>query len=365
MLRELLLYLWRHRESPPSEYAIGVDVLGRKPDFDPRTDATVRVNISRLRQKLRDYYDAEAPGSAERLEVPSGAYGLELVSAPLPAGPPPRRPYGWMAATGVLLACCLLLAVDAWRLRRQITNPVLPVPPLWAPLPANVNIVVPAPLFFRWEPSPYVVRDFSVNRFEQRDQSPLLRQLTQQYGPPETTSLYTVASDTLAAAQVARFLTDRGGKAAILDRPGVPADLIASQETVILAGPGSFDQVLELAPSLGFHLKSGTGAVWNVRPAPGEPDRWMRVRENQIRQTSFGILARIPSRPGGQRLFVLASDFNIAVATAATSATTLAQLQGALDRLGSPPWFEAVFRFERHADRVVRMELVATRAVKP
>lgn len=63
--RELLLYLWQHRAEPLSEYAIGVDVLGRKPDFDPKTDATVRVQVSRLRQRLKEYYAGEGQ-SAER-----------------------------------------------------------------------------------------------------------------------------------------------------------------------------------------------------------------------------------------------------------------------------------------------------------
>src|SRR6266496_1228385 len=40
------------------EYSIGVEVYGRKPDFDPRVDAIVRVEASRLRSKLREYYDS-------------------------------------------------------------------------------------------------------------------------------------------------------------------------------------------------------------------------------------------------------------------------------------------------------------------
>src|ERR1700750_486042 len=54
--RKLLEYLWRHRNEPISEYAIAIEALGRHTNFDPTTDASVRVHISRLRRKLKDYY---------------------------------------------------------------------------------------------------------------------------------------------------------------------------------------------------------------------------------------------------------------------------------------------------------------------
>jgi hypothetical protein len=42
-----------------SEYAVATDALGRRIDFDPKTDASVRVQISRLRRKLKDFYETE------------------------------------------------------------------------------------------------------------------------------------------------------------------------------------------------------------------------------------------------------------------------------------------------------------------
>src|ERR1700754_2218257 len=41
------------------EYTIGVEALGRKPDFDPKLDPIVRVQSHRLRAKLKEYYEAE------------------------------------------------------------------------------------------------------------------------------------------------------------------------------------------------------------------------------------------------------------------------------------------------------------------
>ena len=48
------------------EYSIATEVLGRPADFDPAEDAIARVEIHRLRKKLREYYAAE--GSRQTLE---------------------------------------------------------------------------------------------------------------------------------------------------------------------------------------------------------------------------------------------------------------------------------------------------------
>ncbi|HYZ87434.1 MAG TPA: hypothetical protein VE621_23665 [Bryobacteraceae bacterium] len=48
-LRRLVQYLWEHKDQELTEYAIATDVVGRRPDFDPKTDSAVRVHILRLR----------------------------------------------------------------------------------------------------------------------------------------------------------------------------------------------------------------------------------------------------------------------------------------------------------------------------
>ena len=63
-LQQLLQFLTSRAldNSPPEllkEYTIGVEGFGRPPDFDPKTDTIVRVQIHRLRQKLKEYYDSE------------------------------------------------------------------------------------------------------------------------------------------------------------------------------------------------------------------------------------------------------------------------------------------------------------------
>ena len=56
------------------EYNIAVDVLDRPPSFDPSEDAIARVEVHRLRKKLREYYETEAADHSLRIVIPIGRY---------------------------------------------------------------------------------------------------------------------------------------------------------------------------------------------------------------------------------------------------------------------------------------------------
>src|SRR5262245_105620 len=56
------------------EYTIGVEAFGRAPDFDKKEDSIVRVEIRRLREKLRQYYETEGADHPGRLTIPVGHY---------------------------------------------------------------------------------------------------------------------------------------------------------------------------------------------------------------------------------------------------------------------------------------------------
>lgn len=64
-----------------SEYAIGTEALGRPSDFDPTQDAAGRVEMHRLRRRLREYYETEGVHDALRIVIPSGQYAPLIVRA--------------------------------------------------------------------------------------------------------------------------------------------------------------------------------------------------------------------------------------------------------------------------------------------
>lgn len=61
-----------------SQFSIAIDVFDRGADFDPTTDSAVRVEVGRLRAKLREYYE-QFPDEAVVLRLPKGRYVADIV----------------------------------------------------------------------------------------------------------------------------------------------------------------------------------------------------------------------------------------------------------------------------------------------
>jgi len=59
-------------------YTIALEVFDRDVSFDPAIDAIVRVEATRLRAKLREYYDREGRTDSVRFELPKGAYAIRM-----------------------------------------------------------------------------------------------------------------------------------------------------------------------------------------------------------------------------------------------------------------------------------------------
>jgi TolB-like protein/TPR repeat protein len=59
-------------------YTIAVEVFDRNSDFDPSLDAIVRVEATRLRNKLREYYDTLGKNDSVRISFPKGSYAVEF-----------------------------------------------------------------------------------------------------------------------------------------------------------------------------------------------------------------------------------------------------------------------------------------------
>lgn len=114
------------------EYNIAVDALGKPPDFDPKTDSIVRVEVHRLRKKIDAFYKGEGAGHQLRLVIDPGSYiprferafPLELetevlpepqaVINPLPPAPAVIKPKRWWASRWALLLPAAALVLVAW-----------------------------------------------------------------------------------------------------------------------------------------------------------------------------------------------------------------------------------------------------------
>lgn len=139
--RSLLNYLVGHTLSGQSEglkeFNIGVDVYGRDPaTYDPRVDPVVRVDISRLRTKLKEHYETEGRTEPVRLELPKGSYAVvfravandlpdDLPTSATPPGYARRMPAKWIAASTALAILLAGVTVSAFYWRSQSWIPAV------------------------------------------------------------------------------------------------------------------------------------------------------------------------------------------------------------------------------------------------
>lgn len=61
------------------ESVIGVEVFGRSPGYDPKSDPIVRVQARRLRTKLSEYYEGAPQAAGFQITLPKGGYAPEYV----------------------------------------------------------------------------------------------------------------------------------------------------------------------------------------------------------------------------------------------------------------------------------------------
>jgi serine/threonine-protein kinase len=100
------------------EYLIAVEVYNRNPSYDPKDDSIVRAEASRLRAKLREYYDTIGRNDPIRIELPKGSYtpvfrynSSATVAEPNRLSEPlPRARFRWQwgaAAAGLILVAAI------------------------------------------------------------------------------------------------------------------------------------------------------------------------------------------------------------------------------------------------------------------
>mgnify|MGYP000474706182 CR=1 FL=1 len=113
------------------EYSIGLEVFHRGNSFDPRIDPIVRVQASKLRARLRQYYEQEGADSEVLIEYSKGTYVPSFRRRISPSHPAlarrshPRGGVFWLIA-GVVIAAAGVLAV--WRLMPRTEREALRPP---------------------------------------------------------------------------------------------------------------------------------------------------------------------------------------------------------------------------------------------
>ncbi len=111
------------------ESIIGVEVFGRRPDYDVRQDSVVRTEAVKLRARLAKYYVAEGSACQLRIELPKGGYRPVFEQSEPPpaaegsASPSKRRTANRWAIAAVACLAVPLAAIGLWWVR----HPTVPI----------------------------------------------------------------------------------------------------------------------------------------------------------------------------------------------------------------------------------------------
>ena len=114
------------------EYRLGLEVFGRCSSYEPQKDPIVRLEASRLRAKLREYYEDEGRQDPVVISVPKGGYAATFVAnghrepsglTPAPQVTPPIDPVPSSSKNAKIgmaaVICIVVLLLVGWALSRR------------------------------------------------------------------------------------------------------------------------------------------------------------------------------------------------------------------------------------------------------
>jgi hypothetical protein len=285
-----------------NEYSIGVEALGRPPDFSPGEDSSVRSRAYELRRKLEKFYSTEAPEAAVRIEVPKGSYfpqytrvasgpaaehllplsTLPLLAAlpPLPLGQPAGNRLATVAAfiAGVVLTAAGFIAWNTAfspaRLPRGVWTPELET--LWKPMvdsKAPILISFQNRLFLRV--GPLNVRDWKVNTIDRVETSEPLMRLKRLFNVPQVYEdrNYVDFGAANAVFQLSRLLATRKQNISAKRSTDVTWDDLKTKNVIVIGKPDA-DPTVSRWLARGKFMEAG-GRIRNLHPAAGELNEWV------------------------------------------------------------------------------------------
>lgn len=379
-LRTLLSYLWQHHGEPISEYAIATEALGRPASFDARTDATVRVQISRLRQRVEKFYEQEGKDCRERVAIPLGGHTLRLetlaAEEPQAVAHPAANPVNRRLALTCVALALLSLGLAAALLQTRMSHVAATraaVPGFWRRFFSAgrpTRIILPTPVFFSFgnvgerDGNTIMVRETSVNEFRKSARNPLLAELEKKFGTPELAQNYTVTSDTFASANLVRYLDGFSLDTNLRSSADAPLEALDSENVIAIGTWGTLAPLKIYLDRMSLVLVPHETSVTVRHPGAGEPAHVDFVAENAERGWWPGVVAVLPGHDRRTRLLILASRHTSALVAALTSGTSLDQIERLWRSKGSPEYFEMIVTAEMDGRDLVRTAPVLLRPIR-
>lgn len=362
-LCQLLRYLVKHALAKPQEhlkeYQIAVDVFGRSESFDSRLDSSVRVQTSRLRNKLIEYYATVGAGDPVVIDIPKGTYSavFHWRAEPVwtePAVLPRARSRKWLIPAAALAALVVGIGAGWWL--HEPARPGAEVRAFWSSVLKSRD----APMLI-----------FSNAEFKGRPETGL------RYFNPESDSrdhindLYTGVGEVLAISELSGVFRTLQ-RDLVVKRSGLLSwDETRNRDLIFAGSPTENLSLRELPLAQEFTFRSmkegdprpGDLAIVNEHPVAGEPALFFASAALPLTE-DYALITLQPGLHPGQSVVLLAGTTTLGTQAAAEFVCQNDSLAAIHKRLGAYVPFSAVLHVRLARGVPVESELVAVHPLK-
>jgi hypothetical protein len=391
-LRDLLLYVGERSLRDPQcilrEQEIGVDVLGRAPDYDTSHDTLVRVQVSQLRKKLQEYFAGEGSHEPLIIEIPKGSYvpvfrarsaetkNETVEGEQYPSVTTFRRAIPWQIAAPIAVIV-VLLAVVAWlgisrqRQERGLSNGPT-VEAFWRQCFGNgqpTNLIMSDVSLIEFQNAlgqPILLTDYEVKDFERIAQLYVKDRTRREMAMVNVHRVSTSVSDVQVARDFGLIAFQEKMPLAILSARDASTQLVSTENAILLgsrrANPwvGLFEEQLNFRTQ--YQEAPPAARFVNTAPQKGEEPFYEAV----WRQHGYCRVAFLPSpRKAGSVLLISGTDVISSEAGGrfVTTEESLRELRKSLGvRDGEPfPHFEVLLKTRVVNNNIPWFEVVAYR----
>ena len=389
-LCRLLRYLANRTMHEPGttirEHEIAAEVFGRS-SFDPRIDSTVRVNVTRLRAKLAEYYNGLGADDPVVLELPKGSYTVVFQSRPIdgavratarsevespaaggerPVSPGVNRLLlaGLIAMTAIAVMLSATLLID--RARRGEIRGDLPSTDS-SSLRRFWGLLLSGPS------EPWVV--FSNASFVGRPATGMRYLVPSQDSGREVLDWYTGIGEVLGVHTLDRTFALLNRSMRVKRGRLLSLDDVENNDVVYVGSPLE-NLTLRDVPGLQdfeFRLlaegpRSGEGALANLAPRDGEPKLFLP--SSLPLSEDFAVVALVPGLNPSRWALILAGTSTIGTQAAVEFVCrddTLRELFNRIGQIkpGARPLFEAVLDVQIRGGVPVHSKMVALHQRRP
>jgi hypothetical protein len=366
-LRRLLRFLADKRLAGEAdqlkEYSVGIDALGKPATYDPRHDSTVRIQVSRLRQKLAEYYRTEGKQDTLTIDLPKGRFKLTCEENPPPATrvpgladngntaaaavEPARSRAPLLLSAGLALALIWAIVATAQFAREReraslFTTMWTPeLEQLWKPFlnsekPLLISIADPPFVQFKGFGA---YRDLTLNRWEDIMKSPAVASMRKALGNVDVQPnlYYAPMGEVNASFLIGKLLGPRVQALSLLRTSELSFQQLANNNVLFIGAPVFFENQLQGLP-VRLELVNARPGIHILHPRSGEP----AVLSDQLPTGSsedgeaFVLVTHVPGPAGTSEIEAFTSNRTPGRLTAVQWFTDPAHARILVDKLRTP-----------------------------